>query len=579
MTKEIANYRSRVAGDGRESLRAIMAQHGGWLGAGIIVLALLLLILLINPMREFPVEDDWDYSKTVLNVLQTGTFHRLEVTQATVFFPALWGTLFVKLFGYSFATLRLSTLVLALGALLFFYALLGELGFDVPRRVVATLSLLVAPAFVYLAFSFMTDIPLFFGLLGALYFYVRAWRTQDLRLAVVGSAFAALGFLARQVGALIPLAFALFVLMETRGPDRIPRGMVLRWILAGTLLPLVAVATYAAWSRFGGGANWADGARTFNGTLGFWLQFDTLGVFVRRYAIAAATISIYVLGVWLAAWRALGTARRGWQVSARWQQVAIVVITLLFGIALFRAASRGEWFPYLTDILTRAGFRPYLAFFAESWGAHRPLILTAESSTLLTPVAAALGIALSALIVGRLPVRLTPNLRLVYLTTLVLAVASLTFFTYFERYLLPLMPGAIVLLLDATRRVRFSILGGTVGVLLVALFSIAFMQDYFAWNQVRWDVGRALLAKGTPVEKLDGGYEWNGWYLYDASIAHIRIHHLEMAIDPWKYLLDPEYMLAFQPPAGYRVMQEYPFATQLRAGGVDRILLLQRSVP
>ena len=101
------------------------------------------LLVLVGPRHEFPVEDDWDYSKTVLNLLQTGEFHRLEVTQATVFFPALWGALSSSLFGFSFTTLRISTLVLALGALLFFYALLGELEFEPSRRLLATLSLMV----------------------------------------------------------------------------------------------------------------------------------------------------------------------------------------------------------------------------------------------------------------------------------------------------------------------------------------------------------------------------------------------------------------------------------------------------
>src|SRR5581483_8563986 len=248
------------------SLLERSARHPQWLGAGVIVIAFLLLILAINPVHEFPVEDDWDYSKTVWNVLQTGTFHRLEVTQATVLFPVLWGALFSKLFGYSLTTLRASTLVLAIGALLFFYALLGELEFDVPRRVLATLSLMLAPVFVYLAFSFMTDVPLCFGILAALYRYVRAWRTNNLFFAVLASIFAALGFLARQVGALAPLSFALFVLLYGRNG----KSSVWKWIAAGTLVPLLVIGAYLGWSHFFGGANWADRARTLTGTIGFW---------------------------------------------------------------------------------------------------------------------------------------------------------------------------------------------------------------------------------------------------------------------------------------------------------------------
>jgi len=164
----------------------------------------------------------------------------------------------------------------------------------------------------------------------------------------------------------------------------------------------------------------------------------------------------------------------------------------------------------------------------------------------------------------------------VYWTTAVLAAGSLTFFTYFERYLLPLIPGALIVLLDATRRARLSLAIGVLGVGVVALFSVALMQDYFAWNEARWKEGQALLTSSVPVESLDGGYEWNGWYLYDASMAYIRSHGSEMKIDPWQYVLDPEFLFAFQAPPNYRVVKTLEFATPLRAGGVDRFYLLQR---
>ncbi len=533
------------------------------------------MILLIGPRHEFPVEDDWDYSKTVWNLLRTGELHRLEVTQATVFFPALWGALFSTLFGFSFTTLRISTLVLAVGVLMFFYALLGELEFDVARRLLGTLSLMIAPPFVYLAFSFMTDIPLLFGVLGALWLYARGWRQGDLRLILAGSGWATLGFLARQVGGLVPLASMLFVAWQ--GKRRAwSLAATVKWVAAGALVPLAAMAGYLIWTHLFGGANWADQSRTLRGTFAFWLQFNTPGVLARRYVIAAATIGIYVLPLWLATAPAARGARRGWSGLARLRRAMIVILVCGFVVALARLALRGEWFPYLTDILTRRGLRPYLGFFAYELGVQRPLIFMTAASEILTVVAGAMGLLLSTLIVTRLGSRLTPELALVYGTTLVTAAVSLTFFTYFERYLLPLIPGAIILLLDATRRARFLLRAGLTGFLIVATFSIALMRDYFAWNQVRWDAGRALLASGVPVEKIDGGYEWNGWYLYDASMAYIITHPVRMTIDPWKYILDPEFLFAFGEVADYDIAQELSFATPLRDGGKDRMFLLQR---
>ena len=143
---------------------------------------------------------------------------------------------------------------------------------------------------------------------------------------------------------------------------------------------------------------------------------------------------------------------------------------------------------------------------------------------------------------------MAPELWLVYLTTVVLALASVSFFSYYERYLLPLIPGAIVLLLDVSRRVRLSLRAGALGFAVAGIVSVMLMRDYFAWNDVKWDAGRALLDRGVAVELIDGGMEWDGWYLYDRSTAYINMHGLPMTIAPWLYVLDPQYVFAFQPP-------------------------------
>src|SRR5258707_12773779 len=76
-----------------------------------------LLVVAVNPLHNFPMGDDWEYARTVQRLLTTGQFYRSPVVQATAFFPAVWGVLFSSIFGFSFNTLRLSTLPLAAGPL------------------------------------------------------------------------------------------------------------------------------------------------------------------------------------------------------------------------------------------------------------------------------------------------------------------------------------------------------------------------------------------------------------------------------------------------------------------------------
>ena len=72
-----------------------------------------LLAAAVGPLHNFPIGDDWEYARTVQRLLATGEFYRSPLVQATALFPAAWGALFAAALGFSFNTLRLSTLPLA----------------------------------------------------------------------------------------------------------------------------------------------------------------------------------------------------------------------------------------------------------------------------------------------------------------------------------------------------------------------------------------------------------------------------------------------------------------------------------
>src|SRR5258708_16437039 len=118
-----------------------------------------LLVVVVTPLHDFPMGDDWEYARTVQRLITTGQFYRSPVVQATVFFPALWGALFAWLLGFSFTTLRLSTLPLAAGTLAAFYLILGELRCAPGRRPLGPLALMVAPLFLLRGPSVMTSVP------------------------------------------------------------------------------------------------------------------------------------------------------------------------------------------------------------------------------------------------------------------------------------------------------------------------------------------------------------------------------------------------------------------------------------
>src|SRR5262245_51872209 len=90
-----------------------------WTGLGVFVLT----VLIVNPRRETALDDDWVCAITVRNLLNTGSYKLYQWGQPNILFQAYWGRLFAGLFGYSFTSLRGSTLVLTFVGLLAFYGL------------------------------------------------------------------------------------------------------------------------------------------------------------------------------------------------------------------------------------------------------------------------------------------------------------------------------------------------------------------------------------------------------------------------------------------------------------------------
>ncbi len=69
--------------------------------------------LLLHPYDNLPFVDDWTYAWSVEQLLKTG---ELRISDWSAHYPLaqiLWGALFSLPFGFSFSTLRVSTVVLA----------------------------------------------------------------------------------------------------------------------------------------------------------------------------------------------------------------------------------------------------------------------------------------------------------------------------------------------------------------------------------------------------------------------------------------------------------------------------------
>jgi 4-amino-4-deoxy-L-arabinose transferase-like glycosyltransferase len=122
-----------------------------------------------HPVAEMAFMDDWAYAKTAQVFVQTGQFVYNGWNSQILGWQVVWGALFIKLFGFSFFVLRLSTLLVAIATVFLFHSILIRFGVNAKNAVLGTLTLGLSPLFLPLAASYMTDVPALFVILLCLY--------------------------------------------------------------------------------------------------------------------------------------------------------------------------------------------------------------------------------------------------------------------------------------------------------------------------------------------------------------------------------------------------------------------------
>lgn len=306
------------------------------------LLAIIVSILLVNPLYEYPVGDDWTYALSVQYFLETGHLRLPDESAASLIFQTLWGALFCWPFGFSFSALHLSTLVLSLAGLWAFSRLcalrLGDVRAEAASSwvpLLAALALWFHPIFFALSFTFFTDVPFLALFLLALYFLAKGrvarQAHEHTRALVFGAVFSSLAVLVRQYAILLPVGFFLSLLGERRMEERLwPR-----WL--AVLLPLATLLGFYIWIV------------TVHG-MPTQFRFAQLEM-LKTYRIAhdlrhLPFIVVFYLGAFALP---LAGAVRWRSVVGEEGKLVLSFLLLLGGYATYALWREGRVMPYLTD--------------------------------------------------------------------------------------------------------------------------------------------------------------------------------------------------------------------------------------
>src|SRR5208282_4961396 len=129
---------------------------------------------IVRPLADAPVIDAWIYSHAVRLFAATGRLRFAGFTEAMPVAQVLYGAAWGRLFGASEVSLDLSVACLgAIGAILL-YPLLIRCGAGRAEAAIASGLLVANPCYLFLSFSFMTDIPFLVLMIAAMLAFAKA---------------------------------------------------------------------------------------------------------------------------------------------------------------------------------------------------------------------------------------------------------------------------------------------------------------------------------------------------------------------------------------------------------------------
>ncbi len=520
---------------------------------GIIAAVWIAMVIITDPIGEFPLNDDWCYAVSVRSLVQEGAFRLVSIVTMTLVTQVFWGALFCLPFGFSHNALRFSGLAAGFLGLIGTYLLLKELGASQRIALIGALLVAVNPIYFGLSNTFMTDVPFYTLAVFAIYAAVRALNRLSSTYYAASIVLAVLAILLRQSGLALPIAFGAAYLVKD--------GLRLRAVVKAGL-PLVlgagALIAYQSWLNSRGNLS-----ETFGLQVGMAPKFLDYGP--GPMALAVYTVSLtglVYLGLFL--FPLLVPA-----FLSRWKSHPSVPRAIGLAVLTFTIYMLGRTFGWMGgmplslhigDIMTPFGMGPMtlsdvvvMKLFSftplpQAFWSSVTLVSVTGAGLLVLEVGSAAVVCLRRCRGSCNPARPLQAMMLTGALASLVPITVLFYFAYFDRYFLALIPflvGSVVLagrpLITRTRMVVIVIV-----LLLGAVFSVCATHDYLAWNRMRWAaLNHLTIDKRIPASKIDGGYEFNGLYNYESRMEQGMWHEIV-----------EDYAVTFAPIDGYEIVEQ-----------------------
>lgn len=518
----------------------------------------LLVELLIHPAGEFPLNDDWSYTRSLQQWYEMHHYNLLGWTSMPLAAHLVWGMLFCKIFGFSFTVLRYSTLVLGCIGGIGAYFLSREFSENKASCFFTALLLLLNPIYLNLSNTFMTDVPFTTFLILSILFFVKGLRQEKLTCIIQGIFFIMIATMIRQLGLLAAGAFSLALLIKG--------GLTKRSLLVSALATGLPLGVYLLYNHWLGAQHiypvkYDEGFRRIQHNL-FGRDHSTFKYLLRQ------ALNIFVYAgffsfplIFRARWSAIWRSRR--------TPAFLTCIIVMAAIGIYCLVHRNNIL-LMGNIMNPYGIGPVdMRDVTVLRMDHiEPLPAIVWQLICLVGIIGG-GVLIWAMIHSIRNVQKSDRSSLWFLLCFAIAycLVMLVGGTY-DRYLIPLIPVLSVLMLTglpeqdeptpATGK-RLGRYAAGFFFLIGAWFSVAGTTNYLSWNRARWNALRYLTHEaGIPPTHIDGGFEFNGYYNYNDEDVTLVKEQADPTKKSWWWVQDDAYMVTFGPVKGYTVLKTFP---------------------
>ena len=535
--------------------------------------------VLINPIGEFTLNDDWAYAKMVKNYVLDNRIYSPNAGGSIFIFQLYIGAFASKIFGFSLTLLRFIGIIIGGLGIIAMHQILMQMTNSKKFAIIGSLLFGMNPIYLNGSNSFHTDVPTTFFMLLSFYWFIKYFKTRTINSYALGVIFSIIACAIKQTSVSIGIAFSIFYIIGTKKTIRNIIIGILPFTLMGSFIFIYFYAvTYfnLDWpgAYFSRTYNWSTLQKLLNPDYATFKQMSyhlitttlSLGIFVSPIALPYTFKAFYSREIKLFNYVLL--------------TFALLLIILILGIKIYLRSKQGVMGGGIW-------YMPFVGYNIYDFGIG-PLYNTGISPNEIPGVFVA-GIAFWFIVSIIGAISFISFLNIIILTKnncftpLVLSgkmifppffpfmIMLISFIPYLflyphAKYLTLYFPFMIITIISALNIIseknyycfKISIKTLISCTFPIVMFGVIGTRDYMSFNRVKWDALSFLIEKEKiPVEKIDGGFEFNEWHLSHQNI-------LVMTDDSSKKgrfwpVVDDEYIVTVTEIEGYDVYKEFKY--------------------